>query len=297
MKIIKPTKITDAILVSSTVAETDYTAWSSGTAYVTGNRCILNHKIYECITGNTGVNPATDVTSTVPKWLEVSATNRWKAFDGKVLDQTSAATSINYVIAPGTVDSISLLNMDAVSVAIVMTDPTDGTVYNKSYDLTTTSNVIDFYTYCFAPIIRKTDLAVMDLPPYPSASLSVTVTLTGGTAKVGEIVVGQQSYLGGTEYGASASIIDYSRKDTDTFGNFIIVQRKFSRKITCNLFIDNGFVDEVYRLLSLYRTTPLVWIAAEDLSMMIAYGFYKSFEITIPYPNNSACSLEIEGLT
>jgi len=38
-------------------------------------------------------------------------------------------------------------------------------------------------------------------------------------------------------------------------------------------------------------------VTAEGFASMIVYGFYKSFEITIPYPTASSCSLEIEGLT
>ena len=43
------------------------------------------HKVYESLSaGNTGNYPPLDVLETVPKWLEVSATNRWRAFDNKV---------------------------------------------------------------------------------------------------------------------------------------------------------------------------------------------------------------------
>jgi hypothetical protein len=38
-------------------------------------------------------------------------------------------------------------------------------------------------------------------------------------------------------------------------------------------------------------------VAAEDFSSLIVYGFYKSFDIVIPGPTVSNCSLEIEGLT
>lgn len=40
MKIIRPVTFTSAMLTSSNVPETDYTAWAVGTAYTTGNKCI-----------------------------------------------------------------------------------------------------------------------------------------------------------------------------------------------------------------------------------------------------------------
>lgn len=285
------------MLTSSTVAETDHAAHNGATTYALGDKVIIttgDHSIYESLqAGNTGHAPATS-----PEWwLKVSATNRWKAFNAKVADQVSRTTSINYVLAPGAIDAVTLLNMDATSVQIVVTDPTDGVVFNKTFDLTWTGNVVDGYTYCFEPIIRRTDLAVFDLPPYSTSSVSITVTNTGGTAKLGELIVGKASHLGFTEYSPSIGIQDYSRKEVDTFGNYIVAQRAFSKRVSCNLFLDNVYVDEVVRQLSQYRATPLVWVAADDFSSLIVYGYYRSFDVVIPYPTQSTCSLEIEGLT
>lgn len=298
MRIIRPVAITDAILISSTVAEVDHAAYNAGTTYTIGQRVIVttgDHSIYESLqNANTGNAPATSLTW----WLKISATNRWKAFDSKIADQVSNTTSINYVFAPATgIDAISLLNMDATSINITITDPTDGEVYNVTTDLVSTENVIDGYTYCFEPILQRTDIALFDIPPYPAASISITVTYAGSTAKLGEIVIGKATRLGFTEYNPSISIIDYSRKEADTFGNYVVVQRTYSKRMSCSLFLDNGYVDEVVRQLSLYRATPLVWVGADDFSSLIVYGFYRSFDVTIPYPTQSACSLEIEGLT
>ena len=40
MKVIAPHTITEAMLTSSTLPETEYSAWSSGTGYTTGQRAI-----------------------------------------------------------------------------------------------------------------------------------------------------------------------------------------------------------------------------------------------------------------
>ena len=60
MKLIRPVTVTNSILTSSNVPETDYTAWSGATAYTQGVRCILvsTHKIYECLVANTNFSPA-----------------------------------------------------------------------------------------------------------------------------------------------------------------------------------------------------------------------------------------------
>lgn len=297
MKIIRPVTITDALLTSSTVTEADYAAYNAATTYVLGDKIIVttgDHHIYESLqAGNTGHTPSTSPTW----WLKISATNRWKIFDAKIADQTSNTTSINYVLAPGSIDSIALLNMDASSVTLTLTDPTYGEVYDNTVELISTTNITDGYTYFFEPFLDRADLALFDIPPYSAASLAITITNTDGTAKCGEIVVGRQAEIGNTEYSPSISIIDYSRKEVDDFGNYTIVERNYSKKVTCDMFLSNAYVDEVIRQLSLYRAKPLVWVAAEEFSSLIVYGYYRGFDLVIAYPTHSTCSLEIEGLT
>lgn len=297
MKIIRPTTITDAMLTSSTVTEADHAAYSAATTYALGDRVIVttgDHRIYESLqAGNVGHTPSTSPTW----WLPISATNRWKAFDTKLADQTSNTTSINYVLTPGIIDSIALLNIAGTSVTITVTDPVEGVIYDQTISLQNTSNVIDGYSYFFGSFLQRTDLAITDIPPYSNPSVSITITYTGGTAKVGEIVVGMQAEIGSTEYSPSIGIVDYSTKTADTFGNYTVTERSYSKRLTCTMFMDNGLLDEVARLLSLYRATPIVWVAADGFSSLIVYGYYRSFDLVIQYPTVSTCSLEIEGLT
>ena len=308
MQFIRPTIITDSILTSTDVTEADYTAWAIGTTYSAAQRCIVTtpnvHKIYESLAGgNIGHDPVVDCALATPLyWKVVSATNRWKVFDNKIGDQTSKATSMNYVLTPGIIDSIAILNMDATSVALVMTDPVEGVVYNETIGLISTINVVDWYTYFFEPIIRavdlvKSDLAEVDLPPYLNATLSITITYAGGTAKCGEIVIGLKSQFGKMKYGPRVGITDYSTKTADDAGNYTITTRAFSKRMTCDLLIKNTIIDEIFRQLALYRATPVVWVGSEAYTTLIVFGFYKDISIGIPYRNFSVCNLEIEGLT
>ncbi len=115
MRIIRPLTITDAMLTDCNVPETDGTAgeWGVAVPYLVGDTVRVTttgvHKIYEALENVTGGDsPEIDVLNAVPKWLEISATNRWKAFDQKVGSQTSQAVSIVYEITPGAiVDSIA----------------------------------------------------------------------------------------------------------------------------------------------------------------------------------------------
>ena len=309
MNFIRPTVITDSILTSTDVTEADYTAWYIGTTYGAGDRCIVTtnvHKIYESLAGgNIGNDPVVDCALATPLyWKMVSATNRWKAFDSKVGAQTSKAESMTYVFTPGIIDSIAILNMDATEVSLVMTDPVEGEVYNETVGLISTINVVDWYTYFFEPIIRatdlvKSDLAEVNLPPYLLATLSVTITYVGGTAKCGEIVIGLKSQIGilKADPGPGAEFSDYSTKTVDDAGNYVIVERAFSKRLSGDLLVKNTIIDEIYRQLAFYRAKPIVWVGSENYTCMIVYGFCKAFKFQIRYKNFTEFAFEVEGLT
>jgi len=300
MKLIRPVTVTNSVLTYSNVPETDYTAWSGVTAYTVGTRVILvsTHKIYECLVANTNFSPDVNLTGTAPKWLEISSTNKWKMFDASWGSQTSIATPLTFVLAPvAIINSLALLNVDATSITVNAT-ASGVNVYSKTIDMVGGEQVIDWYSYFFELITYKSDLVLTDIPPYSNSTITVSIINTSSTATCGNCVVGNYYDLGDTQYGASAGIVDYSVKTTDSFGNTTVVQRTYAKRMNSNLMINNNIVDDVVNLLASYRSTPLVWVGAEsNYTSLIVYGFYKDFDVNIAYPDYSSCSLTIEGLT
>jgi hypothetical protein len=300
MKLIRPVTVTNSVLTYSNVPETDYTAWSGATAYTVGTRCILvgTHKIYECLVANTNFSPDVNLTGTTPKWLEISSTNKWKMFDASWGSQTSIATPLTFVLAPvAIINSLALLNVDATSIEVNVT-VSAANVYSKTINMVGGEQVIDWYSYFFELITYKSDLVLTDIPPYSNSTITVSIINTSSTATCGNCVVGNYYDLGATQYGASAGIVDYSVKTTDSFGNTTVVQRTYAKRMSSNLMINNNIVDDVVNLLASYRSTPLVWVGAEsNYTSLIVYGFYKDFDVNIAYPDYSSCSLTIEGLT
>lgn len=269
------------------------------------------------IAPNTARYPAIDLLRDVPAyWSEAGATNRWRAFDRKVGSQTGKTDLISYLLTPGAIDSIALLNLDASTATLTMTvnvgnwddieeldliSDIDGgliaTLYNSTINLISTLGIVDAWTYFFEPIVRRPDIVRMDLPPYSTGVLSIAIANSGGTALVGEIVVGAKRDIGATLYTPSVGIVDYSRKAADENGNFDIAEGPYSKRYTCSLRIRNTSLDEIFRLLALYRATPLVWVAVEEYASFIAYGKFNDFNIELANTIHSLCSLEIEGLT
>ena len=298
MKLIRPETVTDTIFQSSDVPEADYSAWLVGTTYALADRVIVTtpniHKIYESQQGaNTGNDPTTDDGT---YWLEVSSTNRWKLFNGIVQEQTVQAGGMEYVLqSPTVVNSLALINVDCAEVTVTVDDATEGEVYNKTFSLISDSGIQDWYAYFFEPIVRDDRLAILDLPPYANADITVTFTDTV-TAKCGALIIGQFADLGFSQHGASYSIIDYSTKTTDSQGRVTITDGPYANKLDVDVILDTAVFGTVRNTLADLRTTPCAWIAEENNRNSIVYGYYREFDIILSNPTTSRCSLEIEGL-
>lgn len=298
MIIVRPVDITDAVFTSSSIAENDYAAWSSGSTYADGDRVIVaaSHEVYESLQGsNTNHTP-----STSPDWwVLVGATNRWRMFDENIGQQSQASDSIAVTLSMGAnrADSLVLLNVDASDFTVTMTDPLEGVIYDEDINLVSDSGVQDWHAYFFEPIDRLREYAITDMPINSGTTIALTINNPGGTVSVGEAVLGLARNIGGTEHGASIGIRDYSKKDTDAFGNVTVVERAFSKRGTFTVLIDAGLTEYLQYLLSDYRATPIVYIGATERLATMIYGFYRDFSIVIAYPEHSVVNIEIEGLT
>ena len=296
-KMIPVLPITDALLTSSTIAEDDFAAWAVGTTYALAAKVIKEHVIYESVqASNTGNDPVGDDGTW---WTKLLATNRWSVFDGYIQNQSTRAESATWVVTPGVItNSVSLFNMIGESVTIVVTDPTDGEVYNQTFPLVDNTAVIDAYTYFFSPIITIDNLCVTDLPPYASAAISVTVTNTGGTAAVGQISFGYFEVIGGTLNEVPLGINDFTRLNEDSFGRTSPVIRGYSRTATPAVAVDTFRVTYLERKLAEQRGIPTVWAFDTRYAdnQLVYLGFYSSYNFLYQYAEKTILDLDIRSL-
>lgn len=297
MRVIKSVVTTDAILTSSNIPEDEYPAWVSGTSYTALDKVIYEHKIYERIV--TGVGTTTPDLDQV-NWLDSGYTNRYRMFDNIISSVSSRTGGIEFTLTPNQViNGIALLNVNASTVRVVMNDPIEGVVYDRTKELRSSSNVIDYYSYFFAPLINLGDLDTaifLDLPNKPTATITVYVSSGVGLVEVGEVVYGVQSVVGRTNYGTAIGITSYSRKDTDEFGKVTVIKRKNSKYADYDIDIDNTNLAFVQRLFQDIDSVPCVFIGNPEMEELIVYGFYKDFKATISFPTVSKCTLRVEGL-
>ena len=306
--IVRPLTITTSMLdvsgspPATNVPENDYPAWSSGTTYAAGDRVILTstHRVYESLlSGNTGNDPT--MLSSPVYWIEVGPTNRWAVFDTSISTQTRQANNITYRLIPQqAINCLSVLNISSASqLTVRMISPATGSpgiVYEKVVDLSGLPLSPGWWEWFYGARIVPSQSILLDLPSYTDCEIEVEI-LGGSSLAVGVILIGQQQAFGlGIKYGARVGIQDYSRKETNEFGDTVLVQRAFAKRANFDLFLKREEVDSFQNALSTIRATPVLWIGSTQYESTTLFGFYKNFDILISYPNHSDCELEIEGL-
>lgn len=279
-----------------TAIGTTYAEYDSAAVYGLGDRVInlTDHHVYESAqAANTG-HALTDAAW----WIDAGATNRWAMFDTTNGTTTAHPSSIDVTLAMSSrIDGIALLNVSASTVQVILTDATDGVVYNQTQSLTSTTGIDDWYSYLFDEVVRRRDVTFYDLPPYGSLTVQIIIDGGGSAVECGTCILGLVRQIGGTSYGAGVGINDYSRKETDVFGNYSITERAFSKRGDFRVTIENTDLDEIVRILAAYRATPIVYDGTGIYGSTLVFGFYKNFSVEIAYPTKSFCTLEVEGLT
>lgn len=293
-KVIKPTSMTPAMLVSTTATET-YAVWTN-VAYVVGDRRIVlaTKRVYErLLAGTTNISPELDTVN----WLDVAPTNANAMFDNMISTATVAANTLTVVIDTGYINSLSIVGAVGTAVAISMTDGAGGPeIYNRSISLDGTL-IDDWYQYFFEPSVQLSTMWLTELPPYIHARLTITITAPGPVA-IGMLTFGTFYLLGDTELGASAGFLSYSKKDTDIYGATRFVPGANAQPMSLALVLKKAQINKVHSILKSLDAIPCMWIGVDDSSYLpfAVFGFFKDFMLVVPYQMESLYNIEIQGL-
>ncbi len=325
MKLIRPLAITDANMVSNVPEGGTFPEYSATQTYGVGEVVISSsgtaptHRKYESLVDSNTGNALDDPT----KWLDLGPTNRWAMFDTKngtattgidasdfvslSIDFSSGGTAVfvydDYSLIDATItvdgraDGVALLGLEATAARITVNAGAYGTVYDQTYSLQSDSGINNWYAYFNEPIVYQADLVVTDLPAYSNPDIRVRIYNSNADAVCGTFVVGQTRELGGTTYGAKGGIQDYSRKETDDFGNYTLVERAFAKRLNARVVCVNEQVDSIFSLLAELRATPVIWLGTETYAFTWLFGWVRDWATEITYPTHSHLTIEIEGLT
>lgn len=303
MKVIVPMTVDDSNLDTSSIAEDDYAAWNSGTTYDADEYVIsvTTHKVYMSVVGsNLNNDPTTDDGTW---WLEVGATNRWKAFDQRLYDTAvMSGDYLTYSIVPDQlVTGIAFLNMNAIQVRVQVWDAPSGgeAIFNETVYMANQWVIVDWFTYFTEDLSTyETEYIFTDLPGYVNNRIDIRLGNGTGNPSVGQIVLGKVETLGFTQDGTSIGIRDFSVKERDVFGNAIITERAFADEVNFAFALYTSDARRVKSILTSLRATPTAYFADETIMNygMTVYGFFQDFSIPIKAGNISYATLDIEGL-
>lgn len=330
MKIITPYQINDASLIGTNVPESDYSLWDSITSYAIGTTLMYiepnkHWVIRSLVDGNVGNVPTGLASDT--KWVKVSETNRWKMFDLKATSQTvgdypvsgatetamfdadffdeaffdteviSGSQGIEVTVGlPQMVNALYVGNVIAANLSVVGRNQLGSVIYNHSQSMVSVAGIVDPWTYFFNPIVFKRELVLDDLPPYGMTTYSVALTSVAPVS-VGTLAFGYIFEPGLSRYGMTMSIQDYSIKLANEFGDQVLTQRAYSKRLAVDAFVPKGNTDYMIDFLNTYRATPLVWIGSGQYEGSILYGFYKDYQAVVSYPTETLFNWDIEGLS
>lgn len=297
MRIVRPLTITDSNLQSNNVAENEHPDWADGT-YNLGEKVIFEHEIYEVVADpSTTDQPDVGAAKTVPTWTNLGATNAWAMFDDSVSTQTENSGTIDITIDPNElVNAVTLFNISATTAQIIVTDPVDGEVYNRTVNLLEEEEITNWFAWFFNEITGANKLVCLDLPQYASATIRIILDAGAGTAKAGVVAMGRQTEIGITDHGTTVGIVDYSKRTRDEFGELVTVQRGFSDLVEYDVTIDTAKVTAVKRILAGLRGTTTVFIGEDSHGATVVYGIYNDFQIQYQNFTTSTCTISVEGL-
>lgn len=295
--IVNPQPVTDAVLTTSNVPETDAAAWAAGTTYALGALVMYQHSVYEsAAAGNVGNNPATVTTA----WTRVRATNRWRCFDGTNSSRTTQANSISYTFAPGlSVALVCALNMvNCTSVRVWLDAPSYGVVYDKTLYPGPQPIMPDPWEWAFGEWAGGQTLTLFDdLPSFPTAALHVDF-VGGPDLAVGALIFGQPRTWGvaGVEAGAHIERKSYSRKEVNDYGDLQLVKRPSAKRASFELVVARAEVDPLQDFLDEIDATVCLFIGTTVFESTVIYGIHQDASVVLSSRDLATLSVEVLGV-
>lgn len=302
VKVLVPTKITDAILHSTTISEPSAgeTVWSSGGTYVVGDRRYRaeTHMIYECVRDHTGrtVPPEQDAVY----WLEYRPTNRWGMFGGMLSQTSKATTSMTVVLRPGWFNALALLGVKAEQVKVTIWDAPGGNVIFE-FDGSVTEPVGSWWEWFFTEPQTRETLIFTGITPYSAAEVEVELTSPDGVeVELGLLAVGDMRTISeklGVQQGAQAEPIDHSYVGENIDGSARFVKRDATVDMSLPVMLHRSEASYAFATCKRLLSVPAIWIGnrSPEFDGLTVYGYLKSSPFT--YGGNFVnLTINVKGL-
>ena len=294
MGFLPPLAVTPANMISNVPAST-LLPWSAATTYAEKAEVIdpTTGVIYMSLTAGNLNKPLTDATKWQPRGVE----ERLRMFDSSLGSVTENDELIEVVITPGrVVTDVVLIDVQAHTVQVVMTDPVEGVVRDTGEVLMLRPSGNSHWGYFFHPIERETKLHVSGLPAYTQATVTIRIKNPGGKARCAEAVIGRAIWLGNTQWRPSIGFDDWGLKKRDAWGGWMVEKGATSDRLKLQVQIEGTQYGRTRDLIRQHSSKPVVWFGARGYNVLTTLGYITSFEQVLVSHGISDCNMTIEGL-
>jgi hypothetical protein len=247
------------------------------------------------------------------KWSETATSNRYAMFDNYINSVTTDTKDIEVEVASSRANMVGLFGLVGSDVTFGWFDDLADIGGNVLYDDDGEKLLVGesethvlkipastgWHSWLFDDYEYKTKM-IWETNKRVGTTISVKITTAGGVASCGAMVLGNAKFLGNTRYNAKVGIDDYSVITTDSLDRLYLSQGNYSDHAEIEMWLENDTIDVVRRRLTALRGSLAIWELnndGSDYDSLRIYGYYKTFDIIIPGPSISYCSLEIGGAT
>jgi hypothetical protein len=298
LRVMQPIQINEANITSTNVALE--TAWTAGT-YNLGDQRRVDERNYEVSSATTTQTPS----ATATEWFDIGPANRYAAFDlqfgadkYRVIEtKTTNADTITYTLESLTrITSMGFFGLSAASISIVGTVATTGDVANINYTLKDSTDYSgSMFRWLFVPQSLERKYINFNLNIPAGATVVVTITNTGGVAKVGSLTMGIYDSYG--TMGTDAARANRSRSIKETSGTLTsLLRRTASAKVSYPVTLQDYQSDPFWRLVEDMEGVGGVFAAPDDNPELTVYGFITSAQTTAKVHGLTRLKLEVESL-
>lgn len=210
------------------------------------------------------------------------------------------ADSITYTISGlGAVLGIGFERLQAQSITLRVTSDggTTGDVYNQTYNLPDLANIGgSFFNWLTLPINRERRYSLTNIYWPSSSTIEITITNTGGTAKVGAIVMGLAQLMGATLHRPSYSLESRSFESFDGI-RASLVKRYPGGGVECEVKVPESGAAAARQVLEDLSGSAALFIASPGLSEWTVYGILEGrVQLTGETRNHSFLSMRVRGI-
>lgn len=299
MQVFPPLALT---LGATDIAASAFAEWSDATPYIAGDEVVVTtaipHREYRALQAGTNKPPATN-----PEyWSDLGATNQYRLIDDSVSTPTEAVGSFYITLTPaGTPTHLALFGLAGVLSVRVEIEFDGEPVYDVTHTLSILRATGSWWEFFFGARTYQSSLLV-PVGGWYNGIFKLTFTGDSGTTiGVGHAALGIAQHLGETLYGAEIGMTQYSTKETDEWGNTLLVRRPNAKLASVRLLCDDAGVDRIYRILEALDATPAAWDLNNTTGAGEGYDVFRiwgiaDFRVLLSSHNGTYCELDVEGL-